>query len=246
MGRGVRSMRKNKKGIVGIEAAIVLIAFVIVAAALAFVALNMGLFTTQKSKEVISRGLGEASSALEVDGAVTGLTDGSKVYAVSIPVKVAPGREAVDVSPDKTTVRLIAASNAFENIHKLVLYCKYDESLKAYKLYYASNRSVIENVTTNLELKNLTNTIWGSVLSPLGSGSVPQAVIVIVKNVNDDSVLEYGEKAILLINMKDTNYELLPYDKVVVEIRPPEGAPLTVERTMPATLPSSGGAIDLG
>ncbi|GBF09192.1 flagellin [Aeropyrum pernix] len=44
---------KGRKGIVGIEAAIVLIAFVIVAAALAFVALNMGLFTTQKSKEVM-------------------------------------------------------------------------------------------------------------------------------------------------------------------------------------------------
>ena len=39
--------RRKKKGIVGIEAAIVLIAFVIVAAALAFVSLNMGLFTTQ-------------------------------------------------------------------------------------------------------------------------------------------------------------------------------------------------------
>ncbi|MCE4604605.1 MAG: flagellin, partial [Aeropyrum sp.] len=46
----------------GIEAAIVLIAFVIVAAALAFVALNMGLFTTQKSKEVMQRGLEEATS----------------------------------------------------------------------------------------------------------------------------------------------------------------------------------------
>jgi len=42
-----------KKGIVGIEAAIVLIAFVIVAAALAFVAINMGMYTTQKSKEVM-------------------------------------------------------------------------------------------------------------------------------------------------------------------------------------------------
>ncbi|MFZ8790675.1 MAG: archaellin/type IV pilin N-terminal domain-containing protein [Thermosphaera aggregans] len=41
-----------KKGIVGIEAAIVLIAFVIVATALAFVVMNMGMYTIQKSKEV--------------------------------------------------------------------------------------------------------------------------------------------------------------------------------------------------
>jgi flagellin FlaB len=100
--------RSKLKGIVGIETAIVLIAFVIVAAALAFVALNMGMFTTQKSKETIGRGLGEASSALEVDGSMTGLTDGSKVIAVSIPIKVAPGRQAVDLGTDKTTIRLIA------------------------------------------------------------------------------------------------------------------------------------------
>jgi len=47
----------TKKGIVGIEAAIVLIAFVIVAAALAFVVINMGMYTTQKSKEVMQQGL---------------------------------------------------------------------------------------------------------------------------------------------------------------------------------------------
>jgi len=65
-------VRRSKKGIVGIEAAIVLIAFVIVAAALAFVVINMGMFTTQKSKEVMQQGLNEATTALEVDGMVLG------------------------------------------------------------------------------------------------------------------------------------------------------------------------------
>jgi flagellin FlaB len=59
-----------RRGIVGIEAAIVLIAFVVVAAALAFVALNMGFYTTQRSKEVMAQGLAQASSALEIDGTV--------------------------------------------------------------------------------------------------------------------------------------------------------------------------------
>jgi flagellin FlaB len=43
------------RGIVGIEAAIVLIAFVLVASALAFVAINMGMFSAQKSKEVMAK-----------------------------------------------------------------------------------------------------------------------------------------------------------------------------------------------
>ncbi len=40
----------TQRGIIGLESAIVLIAFVIVAAALAFVVLNMGFSTTQKAK----------------------------------------------------------------------------------------------------------------------------------------------------------------------------------------------------
>ncbi len=227
----------------GIEAAIVLIAFVIVAAALAFVALNMGMFTTQKSKEVISRGLSEASSALEVDGSVKGVVNDGKITALTIPIKVAPGRQAVDLSTDKTTISLIAANDAFENVYVAVVYYNPSDN----KLYYP-NGTAASTSTTNLELSNLTDTIWGTggVRNELTNTSTPEAVIVIVKNVNKDGVLEYGEKAILLVNFNKTKYELSPYDKAIVEIRPPEGAPLTVERTMPATLPSNGGAVDLG
>jgi len=47
--------KKNhiSRGIIGIESAIVLIAFVIVAVALAFVVLNMGFATSQKAKTSI-------------------------------------------------------------------------------------------------------------------------------------------------------------------------------------------------
>ncbi len=48
-----KGKRNAHRGIAGIEAAIVLIAFVIVAAALAFVVLNMGFSTTQKAKAAI-------------------------------------------------------------------------------------------------------------------------------------------------------------------------------------------------
>jgi flagellin FlaB len=60
---------------VGIESAIVLIAFVIVAAALAFVVLNMGFFASQRSKAAIGTGLSQASSALEIDGSVLALVN---------------------------------------------------------------------------------------------------------------------------------------------------------------------------
>ena len=44
-----RGAFKDKRGIVGIEAAIVLIAFVVIAAALACVVINMGFYSAQKA-----------------------------------------------------------------------------------------------------------------------------------------------------------------------------------------------------
>jgi len=65
----------RSKGLTGLETAIILIAFVIVAAAFAFVVLNMGFYTAQRSKTIMSSGLGEASSALELDGSVLAYVD---------------------------------------------------------------------------------------------------------------------------------------------------------------------------
>ena len=67
---------KNRKGIVGIEAAIVLIAFVVIAAALSYVVINMGFFATQKTKETIAEGIAESTAALQLDGTVTAKTSG--------------------------------------------------------------------------------------------------------------------------------------------------------------------------
>jgi len=69
----VRPLR-NRKGIVGIEAAIVLIAFVVIAAALSYVVINMGFFATQKTKETIAEGIAESTAALQLDGTVTAKT----------------------------------------------------------------------------------------------------------------------------------------------------------------------------
>ncbi|MEM1515018.1 MAG: archaellin/type IV pilin N-terminal domain-containing protein [Candidatus Bathyarchaeia archaeon] len=48
-----RRFFRSRRGMIGIEAAIVLIAFVIVAAAFSFMVINMGLFSTQRGKETI-------------------------------------------------------------------------------------------------------------------------------------------------------------------------------------------------
>ncbi|MEM3180670.1 MAG: archaellin/type IV pilin N-terminal domain-containing protein [Candidatus Bathyarchaeia archaeon] len=84
-----RRFLRCRRGIIGIEAAIILIAFVIIAAAFAFMAINMGLFATQRSKDTISQGLREASSPLQVDGNVfiRVVNDDLKINATIIPLR---------------------------------------------------------------------------------------------------------------------------------------------------------------
>ncbi|MEB3780037.1 MAG: flagellin [Desulfurococcales archaeon] len=215
-------MRRKRKGIVGIEAAIVMIAFVIVAAALAFVALNMGMFTTQKSKETIARGLGEASTALEVDGSVTGnvttKNNEAGVDAILIPIKVAPGREGVDLKLNRTSVRLIVTSP--------------DGTSSAYENIYSGVNTSLANKYP-IGISNITNTF--------DANKEAEAVLVILRG-DTDNVLEFGEKAVLAVKLPDTYG---PYTKIAVELRVADGAPLTIERLVPASLPDSG-AVDMG
>ncbi len=63
-------MWKRQEGITGLETAIILIAFVVVAAVFAYTVLSAGLFATQKSSEAVYSGLSEAKSSLELKGGV--------------------------------------------------------------------------------------------------------------------------------------------------------------------------------
>ncbi len=60
----------KQKGITGLETAIILIAFVVVAAVFAYTVLSAGLFSTQKSQEAVYSGLEATQSTLELKGAV--------------------------------------------------------------------------------------------------------------------------------------------------------------------------------
>ena len=70
--RGKGEVSRKRKGFTGLEAAIVLTAFVVVAAVFSYVVLNAGFFTTQKSKEVVHTGVEQATSSVELAGDVVG------------------------------------------------------------------------------------------------------------------------------------------------------------------------------
>ena len=83
----------------GLEAAIVLIAFVIVAAAFSYVILGAGFFTTQRAQESVHTSIGQSSSTLEIIGNVYGIgSDNTKITSVNFTIALAPGATPVDFS----------------------------------------------------------------------------------------------------------------------------------------------------
>ena len=99
----LKKILKHEKGITGLETAIILIAFVVVAAVFAYTALSAGLFSTQKAQESVYSGLKEAQSTLELRGGViaTANTTGAsgKVQQVSFIVSNVLGGESIDFTP---------------------------------------------------------------------------------------------------------------------------------------------------
>jgi flagellin FlaB len=73
---------RREDGITGLETAIILIAFVIVASVFAFVVLSTGLFSAERGKETVFAGLEKARGNMEVRGAVTVLDSGATVGTI--------------------------------------------------------------------------------------------------------------------------------------------------------------------
>ncbi len=114
-----KNIAKQKRAIVGLEAAIILIAFVIIAAVFSFMVINQGVFATERGKTVIQEGLKQASTPLAVDGTmfVKTSTDGANVTGVLIPLK-AYGVKYVAMWKNTTVVTLKVGANAWANVYE--------------------------------------------------------------------------------------------------------------------------------
>jgi len=96
---------REQKGITGLETAIILIAFVVVAAVFAYTVLSAGLFSTQKSQEAVYAGLKETQGTLEILGGVVGYKDdlnttgGGSIGRIDFTIALATDGTSVDLTP---------------------------------------------------------------------------------------------------------------------------------------------------
>jgi len=227
----LKKKNHTSRGIIGMEAAIVLIAFVIVAAALAFVVLNMGFATSQKAKISITSALGEAGS-ISISGKVIGAAPvaGGVMNAVMIPLKLTSGGNSVDLDTTRATISYLGETIEYDNIYNFAG-CTLTANI------YADPTSAWVDGAGGACID----------LSPITAIPTQTNAIIywaVSNQFPPNSILEPGEHAILSVGWSQAPDERpTDLDKIKVELAVSAGATLTVERTIPNI---SSTIVDLG
>ncbi|MEM0313896.1 MAG: archaellin/type IV pilin N-terminal domain-containing protein [Candidatus Bathyarchaeia archaeon] len=211
MKKAINKLAKCKRGMVGLEAAIILIAFVIIAGTFAFMVINQGLFATERGKVVVQEGLKQASTPLCVDGSIFLKTNsaGTGIEAVIIPLR-AYGVKYVAMGQNETVVSLKVGQYAWPSVYQGVDTAHNPANQTLTQLY----NWVPTSNTTKLFIQS---SRWTT---------------------TTDTSLDSDEKGYLVINL-NWSTDPGPRTPVVVEIRPEKAAPLTIEFYVPESLPAN-------
>lgn len=124
--RSLAQVGKEEKGMTGLETAIILIAFVTVAAVFGYAVLSAGLFSAERGKETVYAGLAEAKSNLEISGSVIVMADNVTDLATTVlfTLKNAPAGSPIDMTPcdgtadagNKCVISLLTAYDYINNV----------------------------------------------------------------------------------------------------------------------------------
>jgi len=224
-----KGQRHAHRGIIGVEAAIVLIALVIVAAALAFVVLNMGFAASQKAKTSLTSALSGAGSSIQVSGKVVGASGGgSPMTAVMIPVKLTSGGDSVDLAQVRATISYLGDGVEFDNVYRA-----------------GCTLSAAERADPDTAWGIAEGGCIGAGENPIsGAGpAVTTAIIYFpVMRAPFNSILEQGEHAVISMAWA-AGEEPASLEKIKIELTASKGATLTVERDVPNI---TSAIIDLG
>ena len=98
---------REERGITGLETAIVLIAFVVVAAVFAFVVLSTGLFSSERGKETVYAGLAKTRGSMELTGGVIAASNTTQLTSLTFDLTLAAGGDAVNLTPTDPSNRTV-------------------------------------------------------------------------------------------------------------------------------------------
>ena len=182
LARLVHRLKRNQQGITGLETAIILIAFVMVASVFSYVVLSAGLFSSQKAKAAIQEGLEQSSGTVEIRGNVLAKMVSGTITEVYLPLSTISGGRATDFTDTSAGNNVVVIS--------------YQDNL----IYVPSANWTVEKVST----------------------------------VNADNLLDGNELFVITVDLAGISDNITSYHTFSLEVKPPTGAVLIVERTIPA------------
>lgn len=140
-----RSIVKDRRGFTGLEAAIVLTAFIVVAAVFSYMVLGAGFFSTEKAKAVVHTGIESATSSAELVGDVIGRNStsygGTKVIdRINFTLQLTAGQHPLDL--DKSVISF--TNKTIHNASVTWNYTVYEEVGSPNNLLEANEKAEIE------------------------------------------------------------------------------------------------------
>ena len=120
-----KNLRRDERGITGLETAIILIAFVVVASVFAYTVLSAGIFSSQKGQEAVYSGLAQTRATMQIKGDVFayGNPATGNVTSVSLVLTNAEKGQAIDLSPNtggnSTHVTVISYTDSNQHVSDL-------------------------------------------------------------------------------------------------------------------------------
>lgn len=95
----LKKLHRSQQGMTGLETAIILIAFVTVASVLAYSVLSAGIFSAERGKETVYKGLESAQNTLKLQGSVLGFSsDNATLNQVQFAIGLSIPDQRLDTS----------------------------------------------------------------------------------------------------------------------------------------------------
>lgn len=209
---------REQQGITGLETAIIMIAFVVVASVFAYTVLSAGIFSSEKGKEAVHSGLQEVRSSMDLRGNVTAYKATISGQSDSV------GKVDLIVSNvlDGTSINITAPY-----------------TLSGTTISANTGVSPVVNISYADKNQFLVSTAWTAAFIGKNNGDwlldADEKAVITVWLLNYTSG-NYATAAAPFIS--NASNLLTTYKDFSVEVRPPTGSSMVISRTTPAKIDS--------
>ena len=204
--QSLKRARRDQRGVTGLETAIILIAFVVVASVFAYTVLSAGIFSSEKGKEAIHSGLEQARGTMTVVGGIIAKDTGSVNYSSTgaddiVDLIVFTVANALDGEPLDLTITVDSDNDG--------------------DLSDETGQTHTTIITYIDETQRVDDIAWTK--AEIGKG-------------DGDDLLEPGEKMQITVNVSQLSTALDADNQFTIELKPNRGSALTITRTLPAVI----------